>query len=285
MKTTWIDRAAQVELQLWKSKHQPEHAMNENQKAALENLFGITRQELHRWPGAMAYCGFLESLFEPLLADEYGCLWKAINKQRPGHSSGCWPWFSAVCSVVRSHRSEDSSIEEVWNGLKATIHPSGTSDPFRPAPIEKTMCLIAVFSVLCWATMMLQPKLHRADFEGSPTLMASISHNQSSGQALKMDIVRRPIPAVFRTLKRLLFLSRWQQPTDNGYSDKSVTLYLSTLHYETLQTIGKIHIEWVDDLSSHLDFDSANRSLSVFRFPTFCALTTLRDSGNPIFEG
>ncbi|KAL8926614.1 MAG: hypothetical protein Q9172_001713 [Xanthocarpia lactea] len=100
-----------------------------------------------------------------------------------------------------------------------------------------------------------------------------------------MDIVRRPIPAVFNTLKRLLFLSRWQQPTDNGWSDKSVTLYLSTVNYRSLQTIGKIRIRWVDDLSSHLDFDSATRGLSVFRFPTFCALNTLRNSRDPVFDG
>ena len=39
------------------------------------------------------------------------------------------------------------------------------------------------------------------------------------------------------------------------------------MHY-----FGHVAIQWVDIISEHLRFNPANRRLSLFRFPAFCAL-------------
>jgi hypothetical protein len=52
----------------------------------------------------------------------------------------------------------------------------------------------------------------------------------------------------------------------------SKILMLSHLNYYTLSRVAKIRIEWVDCLSLHLEFDSSNGVLKIFRFPSFCRI-------------
>jgi hypothetical protein len=47
-------------------------------------------------------------------------------------------------------------------------------------------------------------------------------------------------------------------------------------HYSII--ILGVRIHWVDMLSWHLDYDQATRTLSLFRFPSFC-VATLRSRG------
>ena len=248
--------------------------------AALECLFNLQKEQLHQWPGATAYCRSLEEAFQPLLTDEYSYLWTAIGKQRPKASAGCWQWFNAVCLTIRKLENEDTSIEEVWDGIRAS---APTDHASIPAALEKTAGLVGVFSVLCWGTMTLQPRLRWVDFKPSPSLM--VQEQRLDLQGLKMDIVRRPIPAIFRNFQRTMSTGRWRQPIGGSMNDNSTLLYVSTLNYASLKTIGKIRLNWVDNLSSHLDFNSRDRVLSIFRFPTFCALSTLEESRGPVFEG
>jgi len=47
---------------------------------------------------------------------------------------------------------------------------------------------------------------------------------------------------------------------------------VSLVCFHTLHKIADIKIEWVDVLALHLDFDSRKRTLSIFRYPSFCFL-------------
>lgn len=105
-------------------------------------------------------------------------------------------------------------------------------------------------------------------------------------QGLKLDIARRPIHIVFRALQRSLAACTWQRPIGNNTgTEKSVALFFSTLNYSTLKSIGKIRLDWVNSLSSHLDFDPGTRTLYVFRFPTLCVLSILKTKNSVILEG
>lgn len=263
---------------------------------AFECTFNYETSVYYQWPGVEAYFRYLEeSCFEPLLADDYTALWPVICLPRPSSPAECWPWFSAVCSAVRTGGDKKSSIDDIWGlicnpGDNASNHAS-----LRPAGQEKFAPLIAIFAVLCWSTMTLTPQLCWADFQSGPSLMVAQHQQQRPTQSrrasdqlqsLKMDIVRRPVPAVFRNFQRTMRTSRWRRPIGSGSRDGDISpvLHVSTLNYESLKTIGKIRLKWVNDLSSHLDFNAQDRSLSLFRFPTFCALNTLRESRGPVFD-
>lgn len=246
--------------------------------AGLECLFGYPEDHLQQWPGAMAYCRFLEEGFQPLMDDEYAFIWNSVGEQRPQRAVQCWSWFNVICRSVRK-LSDDSSIEDIWDDfVSSDLAKNGAG----PNAVEKTACLIAVFAVLCWGSMTLQPKLQWPDFKSSSCLMIQQPHTNDCG--LKMDIVRRPVSAAFRTFQRMISSGRWSPLINSGSTRDPKLLYLSTLNYTSLKTIGKIRIKWVEDLSSHLEFDPKNRSLSLFRFPSFCALNTLDTNRGAVFE-
>lgn len=53
-------------------------------------------------------------------------------------------------------------------------------------------------------------------------------------------------------------------------------LYVSSLEYSALFTIGRVRLNWVDTLSSHLVFGRSKHTLSVFRYPSFCVANIIR---------
>lgn len=261
----------------------PNDVPADHHMTALQCLFGLSEQELRRWPGLTAYCKYLEKNFQPLTADGYSDLWTAIGKERPQKAEGCWLWFNSVISIIRSMKDKESSIEDVWNNLRAP--PSGTNTA-RLDTAEDTACLIAVFSVLCWCTMVLQPRLDGSKIGSNPGLM--VYQQQSDQQGLRMDTVSRPIPAIFRQFRRTMVTSQWRQPIGSHGStvQGSTALYVSSLNYASLKVIGKVQLAWVDNLTSHLDFDPTNRRLSLFKFPSYCAVNTLKDCHvPPIYAG
>jgi hypothetical protein len=249
----------------------------------LQCLFGLPEDRLRLFPGATSYCCYLETCFQPLLTDEYAHIWSAIGKQRPESVRQCWPLFDAVCSTIRKLKDESSSIEDVWNRLCPLTSEGKATDPAKGGVRDPGF--VAVFSALCWATMTLEPKIRLIDFKGSPSLMVC---RQPLEDGLRMESVRRPIPAVFRQFHRAMLSTRWRAPIGERKENKPTVLEVACLNYASLHMIGKIRLEWVNDLTSHLDFDANKRQLFVFRFPSFCALSTLAESlapSVPVFEG
>ncbi len=267
-----------AEIEMQQPSQTPESSLVHGHRIrAAHFLIGLSAEHLRRWPGALAYFRHLEGCFESLLADEYAFAWTVIGIQRPETTAECWPWFNAVCSTAHSLKTDDISIEEIWDHVRSSqCGHNGTI----PTLAEQTACRIAIFSVLCWGTMTLRPRLNWADFKSSPSLM--VYQQQPDQPGLKMDIVRRPIPAVFRCFQpRVMPTSRWRLPIGESHARGSTTLHVSSLNYACLKMIGKIRLVWVDNLSSHLDFDFATRRLSIFKFPSFCALCTLEQSSEP----
>ncbi|ETS76505.1 hypothetical protein PFICI_11892 [Pestalotiopsis fici W106-1] len=57
----------------------------------------------------------------------------------------------------------------------------------------------------------------------------------------------------------------------------SDTITASNIYYSNLRRVGKLRIEWVNDMLHHLDLDERNRTLRVFAYPSFCTLVCLSD--------
>lgn len=65
---------------------------------------------------------------------------------------------------------------------------------------------------------------------------------------------------------------------------KSQVLSTSVVNIDVLTQVSKIHIVWSDLLSAHLLFDRTLRTLTLFRFPTFCALNLPREKEMTLFD-
>lgn len=324
-------------------------AVRERYTASLQSLFGLPEDVLAQYPTAGAFCRYVETCFEPLLAEEYASVWDSLavsgrttttttatatgsTPQQPRTVADCWPLFDAVCSALRGLKDE-SSVEDVWVALcppcapaadpAASIHDrhgrNNSDGDTNKASISKesrhlgttkavprsmqrsspsssqNAYLVAIFSVLCWATMTLPPKLDwKADFNGAaPSLMVDRPPFQQDGLRLE-SVKERPIPALFRQFHRTMVTTRWKHPIGDANANNSSTkasnaacsptsatsataLEVSCLNYASLRDIAKIRLVWSSDLTSHLDFDATKRELSIFRFPTFCMLNALAE--------
>ncbi|OTA87934.1 hypothetical protein M434DRAFT_130619 [Hypoxylon sp. CO27-5] len=236
-------RTGDAEAQSQDTRDTHEHFM-----LTLQGLFQLSEAQLRPYPNASSYLRGI-----------------AGTNQGPRSMAECWSLFDTVCATIRT-MDKGSSIEDVCTELCSPT--SNGNRPTSPRTHARDPFFVAIFSVLCWATMTLQPKLQWAGFQGSPSLMV---HLQASSQdSLRIEWVKRPIPALFRHFHRTMPTSRWRHPIGESKTDRSTALELSCLNYESL------------------NFDVTRRRLSIFRFPSFCALSTAAEveaRSIPILEG
>ena len=95
-----------------------------------------------------------------------------------------------------------------------------------------------------------------------------------------IDISKRPLASLLRGFGHLL-------PTHELAADlderSSALLHAPSISYYSLKTVGKIRIVWTSALACHLMFQPRDRSLLLFAFPTFCALS-LKTPAQSSFE-
>ena len=64
----------------------------------------------------------------------------------------------------------------------------------------------------------------------------------------------------------------------------SIDLNTSILNAYALTKIGKLKIEWSELFSTHLMFNRNTRTISIFRFPSFCALNCSVPGERTLFD-
>ncbi|KAL7892246.1 hypothetical protein HDV63DRAFT_272276 [Trichoderma sp. SZMC 28014] len=218
-----------------------------------------------------AFCRYLEARFAALQEKECAVVWDTFHMSRPECPQDCWQLFRAICEEMSS-----LSLVSTTNDIsKILAKPPGRVTQTPDA------CSIAVFAILCWSTMMLDPVVIWDKFEAYPKPGLVIQRHSLGHEWLRMEYVKQPIQTMFRKFSRFT-PTRWRHPLGApAPSVMPVSLEVSCLNYQTLSVIGKIHLVWVSDLNSHLDFDANKRQLCIFRFPSFCALSILAGKAAP----
>ena len=154
--------------------------------------------------------------------------------------------------------------------------------------------LRAIFAVLCWTSATLKPLLDDqatavTTYAANPVDVQKFLWAENSSQKYSSKDLRRPIGKMFCS-----FRNYTEGGEESNYSVSSGIqssgsssddiLYESSLNYFSLYTIGRVKLKWVDTLTSHLAFDHSTRTLSVFRFPSFCMTNVLRKHEVKVIE-
>lgn len=252
---------------------------------AIRVLFGLPREFALDCPGILLFCHHLEKHLEELLIPQYNAIWKVLKAVGSPTIDHCWKWCFEVLEAFQSLNADDDSIAEACSKLiaKARNNHHDISD-------EEELCMQrAVFAVLCWTSATLRPLTSHE----SPTLPHSVE-GSAHRPLLRAENTSRVYTIydpneVQRTLS--YFFSSFQYRDENiegatecqrGSIIHSVNfrsddrLYESALNYSSLFTIGGVKIKWVDTLTAHLAFNRRTRTLSIFRFPSFCVANVLR---------
>lgn len=272
----------------------------EDQRArAMELAFGLSSDQTMRYPGIEAYSRHMEESFKPFLKREYSILWTKIRDGQPPPTntppSACWAWAVAVLDALKTLKSkhEKATINNVLKHIQgnrieaepANVKQELEQEPDRRGSGEPNMSylIIAVFAVLCWTTLTMRPKLEFSDGQNStrPSLSCHLQDGDYEPDDQHVSLSKqanRPISTLFLSFKT----AHWRQPTTSPTQETTDAdaLYESSLNFHSLQRYGKVKLRWVETLSEHLSFNPAKRQLSLFKFPSICALRASMEDGD-----
>lgn len=240
-------------------------------------LFGLGSEDLMQFPGIKAYCDYLEKeAFQALMSPSFGSIQALMPCSSSLQVGDCWGWCIAVLQVLRSAHPE-TSIHDILRHLEEQSKLSQHDFDKRR---DKSSLYLAIFGALCWASMMVRPRLVFEDGVGPyltcllPDGVKQPKHPQSQRLA---DRCMRPVVTTFRSFKQL----HWPERSDEhtyGISRETDNLYAASLSFYSLRYFGHVTIQWVDTITDHLRFNPANRRLSLFRFPSFCAILAVHSN-------
>ncbi|KAJ6095245.1 hypothetical protein N7486_005991 [Penicillium sp. IBT 16267x] len=239
----------------------------------IQSLFNLKPEALANFPGIESYCDYLEhGAFQSLMNPPFGLLWELISCTNMQKIMDCWDWSLAVLQVTQSEHLE-VSVHDISQRLE---EQSGICKKKLGLDQDRSYLYAAIFGVLCWSSLVIRPKLIFTDGE-SPNLTCLPPHGLKSTKSSTThkisDRCRRPVLTTFRSFKLQHWGDQSDERTEGGSRHRETySLYETSLNIYSLRYFGHVTIQWVDTISEHLRFNPANRRLSLFRFPTFCAL-------------
>lgn len=259
---------------------------------AIELLFQLPASHSSEWPGILAFCSHLEKSFEELLDPRFRVIWKILGRAAPSSAVDCWEWCFVVIKAFQDLEYEDPSMEKAYRRILENSKNLGLEVESN----DKLQIMQAIFAVLCWTSATLKPILHSerpsttSSADNSSLKQDSSLVAENSSQKYSYNDLRRPISKMFYHFRPHNWdveepeesLANRRNQSDGGISND--VLYQSSLNYFSLSIIGHVKVIWVDTLTSHLAFDRSTRTLSIFRFPSFCATHVLSKSNVEVLQ-
>jgi hypothetical protein len=245
---------------------------------AIRLLFGIKDppQITKDWPGVISCCMSLEQKLQVLIKDDFNALWRVLDCPKPTVAENCWGWCFAVLEVFRAPENHECSLEKAYQTL--ILKKGKSSTEFSSS--EKIRIMWTMFAVLCWTSATLAP----IDDTGAAdsTRDADLFTVQISSKLYSANGIKRPFYKMLRTFRHDPGDARPHMNGEKAATDHMArfdeVIYESNLNYSTLITVGRVKLNWVDDLASHLAFDRRRRTVCVFRAPSYCVAKLLGEN-------
>jgi len=217
-----------------------EELLDERRTRAIKAIFGLPEGAIPSWPGLQLVCAHIESCFDALQCGE-NFYWGRISYTLP----------------------KPEEAYEIWDRY-FTYFPVD-SDVISDMKSPK----IAAF---CCVSLILKPTfVHRGSiqFENYVSPRSEYSDDSSGDRLLQKIRDSLRIAGVLHTIEH-----REDQSPDierAGVHGDTGMIYENTVNFDSLSTIGRLTVRWVDSIANHLVFDQARHLVYVFRFPTFSA--------------
>ena len=179
--------------------------------------------------------------------------------------------FNSVNEFLRSRK--DASIDEIVGHLVE----GGLLEPASDASDVFAAQRLLIFSILGWQSMLFLPSfeantlrefaIHRPPGEPNSGLLFDT-------YSVSLDLADRPLAILLKAYGNLL--PARCRSSENVASELARKVYSwtslssSDTNAYLLHTLLRVDIRWVDTLALHLDYDKSSRTLSIFRYPSFC---------------
>lgn len=227
----------------------------------------MTGQKTKDYPGISVFCRHLEREYQKMSSQSYF----ARVKKKLGHAfdvENCWSWYLKVLDTW-------GQLERDTEGdptIKQLVHQIG-------AGYLKFHSRNLVAQAIITTLVLLSASMGPAELKGWP-------RKKRHGPMLRLWASYRGAARDWRgsahQSSRLVFLTlrRRQQessrcPRSNDLSTES--LFPASMNFASLSRTGPWTIKLVDTLAEHLSLDHSSRTLSVFRYLSYCAAITLKE--------
>ncbi|KAL7894039.1 hypothetical protein HDV64DRAFT_288492 [Trichoderma sp. TUCIM 5745] len=177
-------------------------------------------------------------------------------------------FVTKVAEILRE--SPQGSIQFIAKKL-VDDNVSNASENSR---VPSDTCAACIFACVGWATSM-----YKADpQQGKPLAIDTQGAPCFSAPDLLRSFVTRSVAEILGNMGDDVLPRRSLTSTPLEETKPPSKLYVARLNFATLSQLANAKIVWIDTVSGHLNFDMANQTLFLFRFPSFCELHSSRNS-------
>ncbi|KAM0456588.1 hypothetical protein ACHAPV_005092 [Trichoderma viride] len=151
---------------------------------------------------------------------------------------------------------------------------NAVSNASENSRVPSDTCAACIFACVGWATSM-----YKADpQQGKPLAIDTQGAPCFSAPDLLRSFVTRSVAEILGNMGDDVLPRRSSTSTPLLETKPPSKLYVARLNFATLSQLADAKIVWIDTVSGHLNFDMANQTLFLFRFPSFCELHASRNS-------
>ncbi|KAL8661627.1 MAG: hypothetical protein Q9202_005393 [Teloschistes flavicans] len=182
-----------------------------------------------------------------------------------------------VIAIMKQPTSRGISIDKVIHALRRRRGLSVAAGDPPGAVRQGIFSLLGFLTILC----MIRHPVSSTHFLIADPFIPAIYGVES-----RLADARMPVGVLIGSFGRFVpWPAVGEQTAWMGQNaQQAARLDVGTVNAFTLVKIGKIGIKWSDLLSAHLMFDEATEILTLFRFPTFCALSYTRGDERSVFS-
>ncbi|KAF2267609.1 hypothetical protein CC78DRAFT_511770 [Lojkania enalia] len=252
-------------------------------RSSLSPLTTVTR--VPRWPVSLfkdpqpssvflTSSHHLEYWYHPWLHGQIANMSEVMRQLKVGsemllEGNGFEKVFAAVAKFVRD--SEGISIDDIVEYLRETESIENTPEVFGAQRL-------LVFAILGWQSMLYRPAFNTCTLSELAIHEDGDEHSSRlvfQTNRISAELCDRPLFIVLKGFGNLLPSSiSSATPTaseNNKLAATSIPLNPVETNAYLLRTLLHVKIRWVDCVALHLDYDKSSKTLSLFRFPSFCA--------------
>ena len=171
-------------------------------------------------------------------------------------------------SLLHNETQDDITLNNLFNLLRNEYRITNVCDSQSDAHCQ------AIFILCGLLSMVYEPSTEGQARVKAPSWL--IAHGLIQPEVPIRTILNKPIGLFLRSYGQLLLESRHEihtKPQSSRLDQVSEQVYASSLSAYSLKHIGKINFEWTDILSNNLTFLPLIRTLLVFQYPSFCAMS------------
>lgn len=180
-------------------------------------------------------------------------------------------FFSTINESLRS--KEATSIDDIVEQLEENVLFGPTSDALEVLRAQRLL----VFALLGWQSMLFLPSFEDSTYGQLAIRKAPDVPNSGllfDTYSVSENLADRPLAILLKAYGNLLPVCCRSSRTVVSELARTVQSWTSLSPFDTnaylLHTLLRVEIRWVDTLALHLDYDKSSRTLSLFRYPSFC---------------